>query len=183
MHAIAQYGGEFREVLKQRRKTVISILNLFCVALTALMTWKLLMVGFGSDTPVVIVMSGSMEPGFHRGDILFLELMSPPFSAGDIPVFSIEGKEIPIVHRSISVHSGSAPNSMSMLTKGDNNNLDDRGLYNRGQNFVQPKNLIGRVRGFIPHFGMITIWVNDYPWLKIVLLALMGFFALIDRET
>jgi len=181
--SLLQYAGEFKEVLKHPRKSVISTLNLGCVALSALMAWKLLMVGFGSDTPVVVVMSGSMEPAFHRGDILFLEMMYPPFSAGDIPVFSIEGKEIPIVHRTISVHAGSAPSSLAMLTKGDNNNLDDRGLYNRGQNFIQPKNMIGRARGFIPYFGMITIWVNDYPWLKVVLLTLMGFFVLIDRET
>ena len=183
MSALLQYAGEFKEVVKNPRKSVISILNLGCVALSALMMWKLLMVGFGSETPVVVVMSGSMEPSFHRGDILFLEMMNPPFSTGDIPVFSIEGKDIPIVHRSISVHAGQAPHTMAVLTKGDNNNLDDRGLYNRGQNFIVPKNMIGRARGFVPYFGMIPVWASDYPWSKYAIIGLVAFLGFIDRET
>ena len=30
------------------------------------------MVATNSQSPVVVVLSGSMEPGFYRGDILFL---------------------------------------------------------------------------------------------------------------
>lgn len=43
--------------------------------------------------------SGSMEPGFWRGDILFLHLGSEPFRVGDIVVYKLPGKDIPIVHR------------------------------------------------------------------------------------
>ena len=43
---------------------------------------------------VVVVLSGSMEPGFHRGDILFLSSAQkgPPLSSGDIVVFNIGGR-------------------------------------------------------------------------------------------
>lgn len=45
-----------------------------------------------------------MSPAFERGDILFLARGSTPISAGDICVFKIVNKEIPIVHRVIRVH-------------------------------------------------------------------------------
>jgi hypothetical protein len=48
--------------------------------------------------------SESMEPAFQRGDLLFLSLGKKPFEVGDIPVFRIKGKEIPIVHRLMEIH-------------------------------------------------------------------------------
>lgn len=46
-----------------------------------------------------------MEPAFHRGDLLFLtNHAEEPVRAGDIVVFKIEGREIPIVHRVLKVH-------------------------------------------------------------------------------
>lgn len=47
--------------------------------------------------------SGSMEPAFYRGDILFLHMGFTPFRAGDIVVFKVADREIPIVHRIIKV--------------------------------------------------------------------------------
>jgi hypothetical protein len=49
--------------------------------------------------------SGSMEPAFHRGDILFL--VNPPnarYEIGDITVYKIPGQDIPIVHRILETH-------------------------------------------------------------------------------
>ena len=49
--------------------------------------------------------SGSMEPAFYRGDILFL--MNPPnmrYEIGDITVYKIPGQNIPIVHRILETH-------------------------------------------------------------------------------
>lgn len=62
-----------------------------------------LMVITESESPVVVVLSGSMEPAFHRGDILFLHMGFTPFRAGDIVVFKVADREIPIVHRVIKV--------------------------------------------------------------------------------
>lgn len=46
-----------------------------------------------------------MEPAFHRGDLLLLTHdQNAPIRVGDIVVFKIEGREIPIVHRVIKVH-------------------------------------------------------------------------------
>lgn len=46
-----------------------------------------------------------MEPAFYRGDLLFLtNYKDDPLKAGDIVVFKIEGRDIPIVHRIIKLH-------------------------------------------------------------------------------
>jgi hypothetical protein len=45
-----------------------------------------------------------MEPAFQRGDLLFLSLDNSPFEAGEIVVFKLDGREIPIVHRTVKVH-------------------------------------------------------------------------------
>ena len=204
MEAFSGYAEEFKEVWRHPRKFITSVLNLGCVVFSALMLWKLLMVTTGTESPVVVVMSGSMEPGFHRGDILFLAMTRAEMKAGDVTVFSIEGRDIPIVHRALNVHdsvngtaaqshtgssltgwlssTGGGSGTVAVLTKGDNNNLDDRGLYNRGQTFLTKKNIMGRAYGIIPYAGIITIWLNDYPWLKIGVIVWMIFFVMIERD-
>lgn len=72
---------------------------------SALMIWKGLMVVTGSESPIVVVLSGSMEPAFHRGDLLFLtNYPEEPVRVGEIVVFKVEGRDIPIVHRVIKLH-------------------------------------------------------------------------------
>ena len=102
-----------------------------------------------------------MEPAFQRGDLLFLTLTEDPIRVGDICVFKIKGKEIPIVHRVIELHDQYVFRSLGVvilinsarsgkqyiLTKGDNNQVDDRGLYNPGQMWINREDVVGRVKG------------------------------------
>ena len=87
--------------------------------------------------------------------------------------FKVEGRDIPIVHRVIKVHEKDN-GDIKFLTKGDNNEVDDRGLYKEGQNWLEKKDVVGRARGFLPYVGMVTIIMNDYPKFKYALLAVMG---------
>ncbi|CAK9303117.1 unnamed protein product [Gordionus sp. m RMFG-2023] len=173
----------FDEVRRMNiRQIIYQILNFGTIVSSALMIWKGLMVLTGSESPIVVVLSGSMEPAFHRGDLLFLTHdKDKPIRVGDITVFRIEGREIPIVHRCIKVHE-KANGTLKFLTKGDNNQVDDRGLYAPGQLWLMQKDVIGRAKGFAPYIGMVTIWMNDYPQLKYVLLGTLGLFVLIHRE-
>merc|ERR1712110_1334188 len=69
------------------------------------MIWKGLMVVTGSESPIVVVLSGSMEPAFHRGDLLFLtNYEHEDIRVGEIVVFKVEGRDIPIVHRDLKLH-------------------------------------------------------------------------------
>ena len=58
------------------------------------------------DARSLFVNSGSMEPAFFRGDLLFLtNHQEEPIKVGDIVVFKIEGRDIPIVHRVLQLHN------------------------------------------------------------------------------
>lgn len=176
------YFAELKDLARRPRMFLSQAMNLACIVFSALMLWKGLMCVTRSESPVVVVLSGSMEPGFYRGDILFLTLYEEdPMQAGDVVVFQIEGRDIPIVHRVLNVHENTAGN-FSVLTKGDNNQVDDRGLYAHKQLFIGKKEIMGRPQGYLPYVGMITIWLNDYPWLKYALIGTMGFFVIIGRE-
>ncbi|KAJ3351233.1 hypothetical protein HDU83_009051 [Entophlyctis luteolus] len=100
-----------------------------------------------------------MEPAFQRGDLLLLSTIKTPIEVGDITVFNIDGRPVPIVHRVLQIHtkliSGSTTTSkQSFLTKGDHNTDDDRVLYNRNQLWVTKKEVVGRVWAYIPTLGL-----------------------------
>ncbi|XP_029411822.1 signal peptidase complex catalytic subunit SEC11A isoform X2 [Nannospalax galili] len=131
-----------------KRQLYYQVLNFGMIVSSALMIWKGLMVITGSESPIVVVLSGSMEPAFHRGDLLFLtNRVEDPIRVGEIVVFRIEGREIPIVHRVLKIHE-KQNGHIKFLTKGDNNAVDDRGLYKQGQHWLEKKDVVGRARGY-----------------------------------
>ncbi|RKO87421.1 hypothetical protein BDK51DRAFT_36430 [Blyttiomyces helicus] len=146
------------------------------------MIWKGLSVVTNSESPIVVVLSESMEPAFARGDLLFLTLGSDPIRVGEICVFKLEGKETPIVHRVLELHEETETGKQFLLTKGDNNPVDDRGLYNRGQMWIHQDHVVGRVKGFLPYVGMVTILLNESPQLKAALLVILALFVILNRE-
>ncbi|XP_037078876.1 signal peptidase complex catalytic subunit SEC11A-like [Pollicipes pollicipes] len=165
-----------------KRQLYYQVLNFGMIVSSALMIWKGLMVVTGSESPIVVVLSGSMEPAFYRGDLLFLtNYQEEPIRAGEIVVFKVEGRDIPIVHRVLKLHEREN-GTVKFLTKGDNNSVDDRGLYAPGQLWLTKRDVVGRARGFVPYIGVVTILMNDYPKLKYAVLACLGLFVLIHRE-
>lgn len=73
MDAITQPLEDLKRLWKNKRQLAHQGFNLAMVVLTALMIWKGLMMYTQSESPVVVVLSGSMEPAFQRGDILYLD--------------------------------------------------------------------------------------------------------------
>jgi signal peptidase len=69
-----------------------------------------------------------------------------------------------------------------ILTKGDNNNVDDRALYRPGTLWLHKRDLMGKMRLYLPYMGMFTIWLNDYPLFKYSVLGLMTVFVLIAKD-
>nr|CAD7585915.1 unnamed protein product [Timema genevievae] len=180
-----------------KRQFLYQVLSFGMIVSSALMIWKGLMVVTGSESPIVVVLSGSMEPAFHRGDLLFLtNYKEEPVRVGEIVVFKVEGRDIPIVHRVLKLHE-KENGTVKFLTKGDNNSVDDRGLYAPGQLWLTKKDVVGRARGFLPYVGMVTIYMNEYPKFKVSLgrrfysgrkagnyavLACLGLYVLVHRE-
>ncbi|GJU97438.1 signal peptidase complex catalytic subunit SEC11A-like protein [Tanacetum coccineum] len=144
------------------RQLFTQAISLGMIVTSALIIWKGLMCVTGSESPVVVVLSGSMEPGFKRGDILFLHMSKDPIRAGEIVVFNVDGREIPIVHRVHEHENG----EVDVLTKGDNNFGDDRLLYAQGQMWLQRHHIMGRAVGFLPYVGWVTIIMTEQPIIK-----------------
>ena len=95
---------QIKEIKSMRpRKLLQQLIALSMIVCSALMIWKSLMIITNTESPVVVVLSGSMEPAYYRGDILFLNYYSDPITPGDVIVFKLKEQEIPIVHRCIAV--------------------------------------------------------------------------------
>ncbi|EAW21282.1 signal peptidase complex catalytic subunit SEC11 [Aspergillus fischeri NRRL 181] len=183
--------------LSSTRQSLAQVLNFALVLSTAFMLWKGLSVFTASSSPIVVVLSGSMEPAFQRGDLLFLWNRSPRAELGEIVVYNVRGKDIPIVHRVVRTfpqiegkakkvkevtEASSVPPNM-LLTKGDNNIADDTELYAKNQDFLhREEDIVGSVRGYMPMVGYVTIMLSEHPWLKTVLLGIMGLMVILQRE-
>lgn len=145
------------------------------------------MLATGSESPIVVVLSGSMEPAFYRGDAIFLSMGNTPIEAGEVVVFKLDGRDVPIVHRVVHVQNPSntsaSVDEQLLLTKGDNNAADDRGLYGRDVRWLKRSNLMGRARGYLPKAGIATILMNDHPILKVLLVGGMCVTMLLSNES
>lgn len=67
------------------------------------------------------------------------------------------------------------------LTKGDNNVADDTELYAQGQSYLERADIVGKVVGYVPWVGYVTILLADHPWLKTAVFGLMGLSAMLQR--
>ncbi|KAL8835718.1 MAG: hypothetical protein Q9176_006727 [Flavoplaca citrina] len=145
----------------QPRQLLTQVLNFALVLSTAFMLWKGLSVATDSPSPIVVVLSGSMEPAFQRGDLLFLWNRGQDTQIGEIVVYNVRGKDIPIVHRVVRRYGG-GDTPLKLLTKGDNNIADDTELYARGQDYLErSKDIIGSVGG---KFEVHATLPNQYPF-------------------
>ncbi|MES1913694.1 MAG: hypothetical protein MHM6MM_005862 [Cercozoa sp. M6MM] len=165
------------------RGFIQQVLSIGLVLSGALMTWKLLMLLTNSPSPVVVVLTASMEPAIHRGDILVLNNQQDLLQVGDIVVYQLDHREIPIIHRVLETRTDSETGEQLLLTKGDNNRWDDRGLYNKGQMWLKrDEHVLGRAIMFMPSVGYVTIALNENPMFKALVLGGILLYTLVQRE-
>ena len=166
------------------RQAALQWLSLLLIVASALMIWRTLVLTSQSESPVVVVLSGSMEPAFKRGDLLLLRNERRPTEIGEVVVFNVAGRPVPIVHRVLRRHENLTVGDASrlMLTKGDNNFADDVALYAPGQRWLREEHVVGRAVVFVPHIGRLTILMNDYPWFKYGLIATLGYFVVTGKD-
>ncbi|OBA16196.1 uncharacterized protein OGAPODRAFT_98907 [Ogataea polymorpha] len=158
------------------RQQLGSGLSMAMVLASAFAFWKLFSIVTMSNSPIVVVLSGSMEPAFQRGDVLFLWNREEYVGVGDVVVYKLQEKDIPIVHRVVREHR-------LLLTKGDNNERDDLPLYAYGQQYLErDKDILGRVFGYVPLVGYVTILITENVYFKYALMALLGLSALVQDE-
>lgn len=165
------------------RLELTRFLSLGYVLSSSFMFWMGLSLFTDCHSPIVVVLSGSMEPAFQRGDILFLWNRNEKNNVGDVVVYEVAGKSIPIVHRVLKQHYDRSTGEQLLLTKGDNNNGDDVPLYARGNYYLnKTEDVVGTVKGYIPQLGYVTIWISENKYAKFGLLGLLALSSLISSE-
>ena len=114
-----------------------------------------------------VVVSGSMEPVFYRGDVVVIEktnflgiqeINPADIKVGDIVIYNAVWFPEPVIHRVIA--TGTATNgSQYYITKGDNNPIQDPYPVYDNQ-IVAKVATIGNTPVVIPKVGYITIWIR-----------------------
>jgi len=114
-----------------------------------------------------VVVSGSMEPVFYRGDIVVIEKTSfmgleelnpNDLKVGDIIIYEANWFPEPVIHRVIKVGKTSDGKEY-YITKGDNNPTPDPVLV-YPQQVVSKVITIGDNPVIIPKIGYITLWLR-----------------------
>lgn len=114
-----------------------------------------------------VVVSGSMEPVFYRGDVVVIEktsflglqeVDSKNLKVGDIIIYQATWFPEPVIHRIIT--KGTDPNGKAYyVTKGDNNpGPDPVAVY--PEQVLAKVVVIGNTSLIIPKIGYITIWIR-----------------------
>jgi signal peptidase len=172
MHELAhpRLEARLRPVLDERRKPVkVRVVHLDVVAAQRIMygkklahilmlgAWWLCLIAYTNvNTPLMVVASESMEPTYYKGDIIFVSNRDP-IRLGDIMVFKLPDRDIPIVHRVVE------QKGERYLTKGDNNPIDDRFLYKR---WLTKQNIVGKVVASFPYIGHLSLFLHSHWWLS-----------------
>ncbi|CAL6018315.1 Microsomal_signal peptidase 18 kDa subunit [Hexamita inflata] len=143
-----------------------------------------------NDIPITVVLTGSMEPGFQRGDIIPVQTWNnSQIEVGDVVVYQQSKRPVPIVHRVLDrrqiIWSESNNNNSNLnqssniklnysnkndeqriqniyITKGDANEIHDWWLYDYdGRRFLLNENIMGVMWGNAPGIGFLTIALKE----------------------
>ena len=126
------------------------------------------------------VLSGSMEPTYHVGSLIYVKKVDPlTLKEGDPVTFMVNQNTV-ATHRIIEViPDESDPSVMRYRTKGDNNETPDGEA-------VHSKNVIGKPIFTIPYLGYLANFVQTSPGRYIALGACLVLLVLImfgDNKT
>ncbi|MCD6215683.1 MAG: signal peptidase I [Candidatus Aenigmarchaeota archaeon] len=124
----------------------------------AVLFYYLLGLVLNTNMPLVSVVSDSMIPGLHRGDVLLVSGYGP-YEKGDVVIYFKKEIGYPIVHRIVgfvNITEGNKTEEM-IITKGDNNRVRDcwsQILYNKDKCWsVSKKEIRGKMIIGVPLAG------------------------------
>ncbi|MBY8987905.1 MAG: signal peptidase I [Candidatus Lokiarchaeota archaeon] len=167
-------------------KKVIVAVVMICVAFFgSFFIYFILQISLNTEAPIVVVISGSMEPTIHEGDLLFVKGIdaedikngTAEAKDGDIIVFDARGlwfhaPQEPIVHRVIDKYNIS--DTWYFRTKGDANSVQDAAP-------IPESRVIGVVIGGIPYIGWVKIFLTESGLLipLLVIISALLIFSII----
>ena len=150
--------------MKRSIRTTWNIISTVLVALVVLLA--LLLVGarlFGLQ--VFTVLSGSMEPTYHTGSLIYVKKVDPyTIRNGQVITFMLDEDTI-ATHRVVGIVPDEEDASVIRFrTKGDANETEDGGL-------VHYKNVIGTPVFTIPYLGFVANYIQHPPGMYVAIAA------------
>lgn len=142
-----------------RQKIVRSVIRILNIAVSFLivifMLLAILLVGLRfAGLQIFTVLSGSMEPTFHVGSVIYVKKVDPAtLQKGDAITFTLSEGTV-VTHRIIElVQDENNPNITRFRTQGDANNTADGTL-------VEEDNIIGKAVFSIPYLGYVATYIQ-----------------------
>lgn len=132
---------------------ILSGLLLTAVVLLAIALAGVRLVGM----QVFTVLSGSMEPTYHVGSLIYVKKVDyTQLESGDVITFMLDEKTV-ATHRIVEVVPDEEdPATLRYRTKGDANDTVDGGL-------VHYKNVVGTPVFTIPYLGYLASYIQSPP--------------------
>ena len=114
---------------------------------------------------VFTVLSGSMEPTYHTGSLIYVKDVDPfKLEAGDVITFMLDEDTV-ATHRIVEVVPDEEDSStIRFRTKGDANNAEDGSL-------VHYKNVVGTPVFTIPQMGYFANFIQNPPGMYLAVSA------------
>lgn len=132
------------------RKT-LNVLSTTLIVVVGILAFLLVGLKLFGLTPYT-VLSGSMEPAYHVGSVIYVVKVDPEeLAVGDPVTFLLEGTTV--THRIIE--KGTNEKGLYFVTQGDANNTSDPTIY--------PSNIIGKPVFSIPHLGRLSVYIQNPP--------------------
>lgn len=148
-------------------KILLKVWNIITTVLVvAVVVLALLLAGprlVGMD--VFTVLSGSMEPAYHTGSLIYVKDVDPfEIEPGQVITFMLSEDTV-ATHRVVGiVPDEDEPGTIRFRTKGDANNVEDGSL-------VHYKNIIGTPVFTIPQLGYLANYIQNPPGMYLAISA------------
>lgn len=145
-------------------KKLLQIISTILVALVVLLAVALVGVRL-AGIRTFTVLSGSMEPTYHVGSLIYVKKVDPAaIRPGQVITFMLDENTV-ATHRVVEVvPDEDDPSTLRFRTKGDANDAEDGSL-------VHYKNVIGTPVFTIPKLGYVANYIQHPPGLYVAISA------------
>lgn len=159
-------------------KILLKSISTLIVAVFVILAF--LLVGFKIfGYQIYTVLSGSMEPTYHVGSLVYVkEVEQKDLKKGDSITFKLTENTI-ATHRIIEIVKNKETKEFEYRTKGDANKTEDKKIVNY-------KDIIGKVEFSIPLLGYFSAYIQQPPGsIVIVILGILAiaFIFFVDAIT
>ena len=136
-------------------KTTINVVSTLLIVAVFILAFLLAGVRLIGYTPYT-VLSGSMEPTYHVGSLIYVkEVDAMSLEVDDAITFRLSGGTV-VTHKIIEIENANDPYSIRFRTQGEANDTPDG-------NPVSPSDIIGKPEFSIPYLGYVSNFIQNPP--------------------